>query len=445
MTSETPSPTPGWFRSLLVATVLALPILVALGLQPLTWPRYWWHITIGAFISTWETIPDGQLFLFSLPTESPWIYPTWAGDLLLSLAHSLAGADFSLLLRNLIAFGSALLFLFPLVRRGTPAPLLALIAALLTIGLFLFLPLEPLFLTLPFLALITLSLRSLLLRPSAFWLALPLPIAIALVANLHLGAALLLSLSSWILLLSLFRGPEAPWSTLFLLAIAPLGLFSFVYGPAALPAAALDALREFRLWAIFALFPAALLLEKLLASPPSLHPPERFPLFLFLPALLVLGAIAIVVQPGIPLRQNIMHQLYSDLRQTPPLAGSLPTEIPLRCAEELRRTGRTLRLYTDPVYSSFLLHHLYDPRQIEPLLFHDHRPLLPADRRDLPELLKTEPIARGIFAAERINAVVVPRQHYPALIDDLRLDRRWTDLNEHLDTPYTCFLITAAR
>lgn len=419
---------------ILTGLLLALVALLVLSLQAFRWPEYWWHLQIGEFIATWERIPDGQLFLFTRPVETTAYYPSWLGDLLLFWSHYFGGTEFSLLLRNLsgaiAVFVLSLGLVTPRIGPFAALPLCLLFAVGLS---FLLAPTAMIF-WLPLVALLTLLFVHTFESTQHRLLPWLIPLITLAIVPLDLFAATIASVVA--LGIGLYTRQVA-------LLLTPLTLATFVYGPAALlPAlsSAVDVSTAF----VFLLILLLYLAIRTLPERYSAHAlPGRKPLFALLGALVLLLGLTIPLQPGVPTRASVIEPLHNDLRTTPPMAQTLPDEMPLRCAEELLRSGPDLRLFADPRYRDFLLFHLYDPTAIRPLLFHDHRDLLPTELRLIPELLKTDPIARGIFAAHRINAVVVPRDAYPALLQDLANDPGWYDLDAELDRPHTCYLRVA--
>lgn len=420
-----------FFFGLLLSTI---PVII-LALQPLRWPEYWWHLQIGEFIATWRRIPDGQLFLFTLPVEETFHYSSWLGDLLLFYSHYYGGAEFSLLLRNLAAGLAVFVFSFPALRWGTRPGALFLVALVLTPLLALLVPLTGAIFAIPLLAIVGVllgRLSGLQGEKKKVWvLGLLTVVTLAGLVQVHFTMAL------FAILVATGVGI---WRKCPPLLLSPLMVLTLIYGPSALFSTFSDG---FSAGAVIIGLGLPLVGLGLLYLPAWSYRPVGFKskrtLLVTLGILGLLG-IAIPLQPGVPTRGAVMKTLHDDLRPLPPMEATLPAGMPLGCVEELRRTGRSLRVYTDEPHHSFVLFHLYNPEGLAPLLFHDHRHLLPAHLEALPELLKTEPIARGIFAAQKVNAVIVSRQTHPALVADLDVDPAWVDLDEHLARPHTCYL-----
>lgn len=483
--------------ALLIGLCTTALALVALGLQTLSSDAYWWHVAIGEAIWSWQLIPDEQLFLFTLPTDEPWVYTSWLGQLLIFGLHQAAGAELSLLMRNVIAALSVGLIAYYSSRRADP--LIAIFApALVALACFLFFAsVEPAMFTVVPVTLLVAAGFLLFERPERFWPAFFLPGVVLVVINFDFASAVASIFIALVVAGELLRrsgSAEHPKRVVISAAISALSvpaLFGFAYAPPywsqsvastfALPSqwyaasviipviltvavvallfqidnerlpasrhslavlvcgTALLALVAPSTLLVFAITTAFVLCAPVaaLVDQHSLHRPSATTLAI---ALIVLGAIAITVQPGTPTRAPILTTLHSDVRTEPPLAGTMHADLPLRCAEELRRTGTTLRVFHAPEHAGFIMHHIFRADQPQPLLFDDHRDLTDPELQAIAELLRTEPIARGHFQQLGITAAVVDRERYATLVEELNEAPEWHDLRPDRDEPNACFL-----
>lgn len=400
-------------------------------LEPLS---YWWHLAVGDVIHTWQRIPDKQLFLFTVDAEQPWFYTSWFGEFLLALLHGIGGGGLVLLVHNLVVALSLSIIAYALARQVASLTAIFFAGLVSALALSVYIGVAPWSFAMPFMALATVCSIAILRRPRAF-LALLLPLITALLTNLDLTSAVLIALLAISISIALFQ-KKRPLPASILLT-SPLALLTFAYGPAAL----FSALAHLELAPATA--PVIFFLTFILANRLETLPQFsqiKIPAGLFTTATILVLIGGIALQPGVPTRDPILTKLRPDARQRPPLQAVMRQELPLRCAEALRDSGKELRLFAEQKYAGFLLFHIQDPAKPAPLLFEDHRRLLSEQQVELRSLIATEPIARGVFQQEGINAAVVSADTYPALVTDLNQAHNWQDLQEDPDTKIRCFL-----
>lgn len=397
-------------------------------------PSYWWHLAVGDLLQTWRRIPDRQLFLFTVDAETPWFYTSWFGEFLLAFLHEAGGGGLVLLVHNLLVALTVFITAYVLARKPQPLSVISIAGIFAALTISVYIGVTPWSFAMPFMALATNTAISLLREPRLFK-ALIFPGLTALLANLDLTSAFLLALLAGSLAITLFQ-KKTPLPAAILL-LSPLGLLTFAYGPASL----FSALAHLELGPAAA--PALLFLTFILANRLSTLPQftqlKLSPRQLMLATLVVFLA-GVALQPGVPTRDLLIPKIRSTSRQTLPLKGVIRQELPLRCAEALRDSGKELRLFSDEEHAGFLLYHIQNPARPTPLLFQDHRPLLPREQAALLPILRTDPIARGVFQQYGINAAVVSTDDFPVLVDELERSQDWQDLQENPDAPVRCFL-----
>lgn len=81
-------------------------VLVGVGflvsLIPLPPNDFWWHLKIGEIIYTTHTIPNTNMFAWTLPADAPFTYGAWLGELLLYLLYRMGGLPLVTFARNLL-------------------------------------------------------------------------------------------------------------------------------------------------------------------------------------------------------------------------------------------------------------------------------------------------------------------------------------------------------
>ncbi len=477
---------------------VALLALFGLGLVPLTSHQYWWHVAVGETIWTWQRVPDIQLFLFTVAADEPWIYHSWLGDLFIFGLHELAGAELPLLMRNIAAATSVGLIAYYAARRTGCIFAMVLPPLLATVGYLLFAQTTPSVLTVVPVTIMVAAGFLLFEKPARFWPALLFPGVVLLVINIDFATAVASIALAIVVACELLRRAGGADRRRRVVASAAItacalpSLLGFAYPPAywieafatafswpnewitpsvvlpvltavvvtalifrtdaeALPAhrITLSALTVVTA-AISLAAPSTLLLFTVATSvvvcaplasvldDGSPTPPGLKPLSV---ALIILAVAAITVQPGVGTRAPILTSIHSEVRTEAPLAGTMDATLPLRCAEELRRTGISLQLFHDREHAGFLLHHLFRADRPHAVVFDDHRDLSDPRVREITELLRTQPAARGHFQQFGVNAAVIDRQRFPATVAELDEAPQWHDLRPDRDEPTACFLL----
>ncbi len=484
--------------ALLVAACATALALIILGLQPLRTPLYWWHVAIGDAIYTWERIPDQQLFLFTVKANEGWVYTSWLGSVITALFHEVGGAELGLLVRNAMGALSVGLVAYFAARRSDDITAIAIPALIATGLVFLFAEPAPATLVLPFATVLLAAGFLLFEHPEKFWPALFFPAVVLAVINIDFASAAVCIFVALVVTTELLRRARTSDARkpmvigAVISALALPSLFGFAYGPTYWTesfAVAFAAPETFVSASVIAPAIVVALLVALLARSDDAHLPAPWPVLAVLVvgtglfalaapatipifaiasamvlvaplshlldgkspkrpgtpalivALLLLTAGAVVLQPGVDTRAPILTAVHDDVRTTPPAAGTLTDDLPLRCAEELNRTGRTLRVFHDGEHAGFLLYHLLSTERPHPLLFDYHRELIDGETADLAELLRTDRAARGHFQQRGINAAVVDRHSYPALVDELDEAPEWHEFIPDADSPTACFYL----
>ncbi len=122
--------------ALWMAVGLAI-IAVVVSLTTLAPGDFWWHLKVGEWIWIHHAIPRTNIFAWSLPADTPFVYSAWLSELLFYILYLLKGVGAIVFVRNILA-----VILFGLVgyetkrrsgswRLGALASLLALV---MTIG-----------------------------------------------------------------------------------------------------------------------------------------------------------------------------------------------------------------------------------------------------------------------------------------------------------------------
>ncbi|MCS7178675.1 MAG: hypothetical protein RML46_01950 [Anaerolineae bacterium] len=108
---------PGIYRWLpSIDALWSAVVLAGLGflisLIPLPPNDFWWHLKIGEVIFTTRAIPTTNMFSWTLPSDAPFTYGAWLGELLLYLVYRAGGLPLVTFARNFL-----LLMAFWLVGR----------------------------------------------------------------------------------------------------------------------------------------------------------------------------------------------------------------------------------------------------------------------------------------------------------------------------------------
>ncbi len=479
-------------HTLLIALIAAAGALLLAGLQGLRPEAYWWHVAVGKFTAHWSAVPDEQIFNYTVAPEQLWVHTEWLGTLILARLHELAGAELSLLVRNALLASTVAIVTWAVSRRHESLPAIAVPGAIAT-GLFVFFAgVEPAVLALPLAAFAVVCSFRLLDNPHQFWWALPLPLVILAVINLHFPTAIALIAVGLVICAEMVRRrrnsdhKSRTTAAAVIAASSLVCIFGFAYGPSYWSTAFYFAFHSpisptsLVVLAIAAVatgclprHPNRTAVATILAATaiPALFAPTTIPLFGVAAALaiapffdavdedtspfrprkrhlaiaVVLLAAGVALQPGTITRAPVTTALNSELRIDPPLAGVMSADRPLRCAEELRRTGRFPRVFHEGADAGFLLYHLLDPETPHIPLFDDPRSLTTAEDLQRARNLLVYADDLTLLEDHSVDAVVIPREKYPALVEALKLHPDWYDLRPHDNGPYTCYLNTTAR
>src|SRR5579859_4267542 len=131
----------GWSMPLLrIDHLWILFVLATIGvwisLVPTPPNDFWWHLKAGQLIADGQ-FPHTNLFAWTLPSDSPYIYATWLGEWLLFELDHLGGLQLIVIARNVLGLSAFALVAIDARRRSGSwrlAALAALLAAAMTIN-----------------------------------------------------------------------------------------------------------------------------------------------------------------------------------------------------------------------------------------------------------------------------------------------------------------------
>jgi hypothetical protein len=115
----------------LVLALGALGFLVSIA--PILPHDLWWHLRVGQLIAQDGRVPQGNLFAWSIPPDTPYTYAVWLGEWLLYTVHRLGewsrvgGWELLIFVRNALVLGTYTLLAVE-VRRRTGSIRLAALA-----------------------------------------------------------------------------------------------------------------------------------------------------------------------------------------------------------------------------------------------------------------------------------------------------------------------------
>lgn len=99
-------------------TILALTSVGAfVSLTPTPPHDFWWHLKAGQIIAA-SGIPTSNLFAWSLPAETPYVYATWLGEWLFYALYSVGGPQAPVVARNLLGLAAFALVAVEARRRS---------------------------------------------------------------------------------------------------------------------------------------------------------------------------------------------------------------------------------------------------------------------------------------------------------------------------------------
>jgi hypothetical protein len=100
-----------WMLSLLFAA------LIPLSAAPVHPHDFWWHLKIGELIYSGKSIPNTQIFSWTLDPNYPYTYGAWLAELTMYLLYRLGQVPLVIFTRNLLAFVSYGLIGYETQRR----------------------------------------------------------------------------------------------------------------------------------------------------------------------------------------------------------------------------------------------------------------------------------------------------------------------------------------
>jgi hypothetical protein len=112
-----------------VLLALALTGVVA-GLLPLLPHDFWWHVRVGQLILEQGQVPWTQLFSWSIPDDTPFIYTAWLAEVLFFVIYRLGGLDLIHFTRNVLVIATFALVGIEAHRRSGSWKLAGLAVAL---------------------------------------------------------------------------------------------------------------------------------------------------------------------------------------------------------------------------------------------------------------------------------------------------------------------------
>lgn len=116
--------TPARSRSIPTLRLDHLWVLVALGAVGIiislsrTVPNdFWWHLKAGELIAT-SGIPTTNIFAWTLPADTPFIYQSWLGEWLFYVLYQAGGLPLVVFARNMLGLGAFALVAFEAQQRS---------------------------------------------------------------------------------------------------------------------------------------------------------------------------------------------------------------------------------------------------------------------------------------------------------------------------------------
>lgn len=83
-----------------------------------TWPNdFWWHLKAGELIAT-SGLPTTNLFAWTLPADTPYVYQSWLGEWLFYALYRLGGLPLIVFARNMLGLGAFALVAYEAHRRS---------------------------------------------------------------------------------------------------------------------------------------------------------------------------------------------------------------------------------------------------------------------------------------------------------------------------------------
>lgn len=111
-------------------TIAALAIgAFVVSLMPIVPHDFWWHMAIGRDIARTGTIPRIDIYSWTMPSGTPFVYQSWLSELIFYWVHRLGDMQAIVWLRNLLVATSLLLIALDSFRRSGSWRLAALAVA----------------------------------------------------------------------------------------------------------------------------------------------------------------------------------------------------------------------------------------------------------------------------------------------------------------------------
>jgi hypothetical protein len=76
-----------------------------IGLVPTTPNDFWWHLKVGELIAS-DGIPTTNLFAWTLPADTPYVYQSWLGEWLFAVLSRLGGLPLTVFARNVLGLAA---------------------------------------------------------------------------------------------------------------------------------------------------------------------------------------------------------------------------------------------------------------------------------------------------------------------------------------------------
>jgi hypothetical protein len=168
-----------WFLGALMAFGLGV------ALRPVPPNDFWWHLKIGELIYNTRNIPTTNIFAWSLPAETPFIYGAWMGEYLFYFFYRLGGLHLVIFIRTLTIMLAFIMMGYESWRRCRSWRVAGLILALAGMMSITNLVIRPqIWALIPFISFYILINAYIAREISHRWLLL-LPLIMALWVNLH--------------------------------------------------------------------------------------------------------------------------------------------------------------------------------------------------------------------------------------------------------------------
>jgi hypothetical protein len=98
----------------------------AISILPTPPNDFWWHLKIGELIFQTRTIPDSNIFAWSIPVDASFTYGAWLAELLFYGLYRVGGFDLVVFMRNILVLFAFLLLGYEISKRTGSSQLAAL-------------------------------------------------------------------------------------------------------------------------------------------------------------------------------------------------------------------------------------------------------------------------------------------------------------------------------